>query len=299
MSSSRREADTATVGVIGLGVMGSPMAANLVKAGHPVLITGRNRAKHKDLIAAGAGWYDTPRSLAQHANVILLMLPDLPEVEGVLSGSDGILASAPDDLLLMVGSTSSPVGVKELSQRLRRDTAGHVRVIDTPVSGGRDGAEAGSLSIMMGGAEADVARALPVLAACGNPVHLGPIGSGQVAKACNQMIVAATVLALGEAAVLGDRSGLDLEKLFSLLAGGYAGSRILQTRGERIVNEDYSPSGVARYMVKDLTFATAVAESTGTHAVLLPALKEAFEELTRNGLGDHDIAVTRRFVAER
>jgi 2-hydroxy-3-oxopropionate reductase len=299
MSSSRREEGTATVGVIGLGVMGSPMAANLVKAGHRVLITGRNRDKHKDLIAAGAGWHDTPRSLAQQANVILLMLPDLPEVEGVLSGPEGILASAPDELLLMVGSTSSPVGVQELSERLDRDSAGRVRVVDTPVSGGRDGAEAGSLSIMMGGADADVARALPVLSACGTPVHLGPIGSGQVAKACNQMIVAATVLALGEAAVLADRSGLDLEKLFSLLAGGYAGSRILQTRGERIVNEDYSPSGVARYMVKDLTFATAVAESTGTHAVLLPALKEAFEELTRNGLGDHDIAVTRRFVAER
>jgi 2-hydroxy-3-oxopropionate reductase len=106
-------------------------------------------------------------------------------------------------------------------------------------------------------------------------------------------------LALGEAAVLADRSGIDLGVLFSLLGGGYAGSRILETRGERIVREDYSPSGVAKYMVKDLDFATAVADATATHAVLLPAVKAAFEELTAQGYGDNDIAVTRRYIARR
>ena len=200
---------------------------------------------------------------------------------------------------MVIGSTSSPVGVKELAQRLLDDTDGAVRVVDAPVSGGSDGAQAGTLSIMVGGDEQDVARAQPMLAACGTPVHLGPLGSGEVAKACNQMIVASTILALGEAAVLADRSGLDLAELFTLLAGGYAGSRILQTRGERIVGEDYSPSGVAKYMVKDLSFATAVAEATDTHPVLLPALKAAFEELTEQGLGDYDIAVTRRYVEQR
>ena len=178
-------------------------------------------------------------------------------------------------------------------------TAGAVRVVDAPVSGGVDGAEAGTLSIMVGGEDRDVAEASAVLAACGNPVHLGPLGSGQVAKACNQMIVAATILALGEAAVLADRSGIDLAVLFRLLGGGYAGSRILETRGERIVRQDYSPSGVAKYMVKDLDFATAVAEAKGTHPVLLPAVKAAFEELTTRGYGDSDIAVTRRFIGER
>jgi 2-hydroxy-3-oxopropionate reductase len=152
---------------------------------------------------------------------------------------------------------------------------------------------------MVGGGERDVAEASLMLTACGNPVHLGPLGSGQVAKACNQMIVASTILALGEAAVLADRSGIDLGVLFRLLGGGYAGSRILETRGERIVSEDYSPSGVAKYMVKDLDFATAVAAATDTHAVLLPALKAAFEELTAQGFGDNDIAVTRRYIAQR
>ena len=288
------------VGVIGLGAMGAPMTANLLKRyGTTVRITGRSRERHLGLIKAGARWCSSPHELAEGCDVVLLMLPDLPEVEAVLDGADGLLAARPDDLVLVISSTSSPTGVRELADRLQTRTAGAVRVVDAPVSGGVDGATAGTLSIMVGGAERDVARVLPVLAACGTPVHLGPLGAGQVAKACNQMIVAATILALGESTVLAERSGLDLATLSELLAGGYAGSRILATRGERIVTEDYSPSGVAKYMIKDLDFATAVAETTGTHPVLLPALKAAFDELSARGLGDYDIAVTRRFVAER
>jgi 3-hydroxyisobutyrate dehydrogenase-like beta-hydroxyacid dehydrogenase len=289
----------AATGVIGLGVMGHPMAANILRSGTAVHITGRSPEKYGDLIEAGAIWHDTARSLADAVGVIVLMLPDLPQVEEMLAGPGGILTGSFDDLLLIVASTSSPVQVRNLGRRLARETEGRVRVIDAPVSGGSEGAEAGTLSIMVGGTERDVNDAWPVLAACGNPVHLGPLGSGQVAKACNQMIVAATVLALGEAAVLADRSGLDLDKLFRLLAGGYADSRILQTRGDRIVREDYSPSGAARYLVKDLRFAATVAQATGTHAVLLPVLQAAFQELTERGYGDDDIAVTRRYVAQR
>ena len=287
------------VGVIGLGVMGHPMAANILRSGAFVHITGRTREKYGDLMAAGAAWHDTPRSLAEAVGVMLLMLPDLPQVEEMLAGSDGILAGDFQDLLIIIASTSSPIEVRDLGQRLARETEGRIRVIDAPVSGGSEGAEAGRLSIMVGGEAGDVADAWPVLVACGNPVHLGPLGSGQVAKACNQMIVAATVLALGEAAVLAHRSGIDLDELFRTLAGGYAGSRILETRGDRIVREDYSPSGAARYLVKDLGFAATVARATGTHAVLLPTLKAAFEELTEAGMATYDIAVTRRFIARR
>ena len=296
---SQQTGAASATGVIGLGVMGHPMAANIIRSGMAVHITGRSPQKYGDLIEAGAVWHHSARSLADAVGVIVLMLPDLPQVEEVLAGPDGILAATFDDLLLIIASTSSPILVRDLGRRLARETEGRVRVIDAPVSGGSEGAQAGTLSIMVGGTERDVKDAWPVLAACGNPVHLGPLGSGQVAKACNQMIVAATVLALGEAAVLADRSGLDLDKLFRLLAGGYAGSRILETRGDRIVREDYSPSGAARYLVKDLRFAATVAEVTGTHTVLLPALKAAFEELTASGYGDHDIAVTRRYVAQR
>ena len=219
------------------------MAANILRSGTAVHITGRSPEKYGDLIEAGAVWHDTAQSLADAVAVIVLMLPDLPQVEEMLSGPDGILAGDFEDLLLIIASTSSPIEVRDLGRRLTRETEGRVRVIDAPVSGGSEGAQAGTLSIMVGGDERDVDDAWPVLAACGNPVHLGPLGSGQVAKACNQMIVAATVLALGEAAVLADRSGLDLDELFRLLAGGYAGSRILETRGDRIVREDYSPPG--------------------------------------------------------
>jgi 2-hydroxy-3-oxopropionate reductase len=295
---SKSEAARA-VGVVGLGVMGHPMAANILRGGSAIHITGRTREKYHDLIEAGAVWHNSPRSLANAVSVMLLMLPDLPQVEEVLAGSDGILAGNFSDLLLIIASTSSPIQVQELGRRLARETDGRVRVIDAPVSGGSEGAQAGTLSIMVGGDQHDVNDAWPVLVACGNPVHLGPLGSGQVAKACNQMIVAATVLALGEAAVLADRSGLDLDELFRLLAGGYAGSRILETRGDRIVREDYTPSGAAGYLVKDLSFAATVAQATGTRTVLLPALKAAFEELTEQGYGDHDIAVTRRYVAQR
>jgi 3-hydroxyisobutyrate dehydrogenase-like beta-hydroxyacid dehydrogenase len=292
--------DSVPVGVIGLGMMGHPMAVNILNSGPgPLHITGRSPERYSDLVAAGAQWHATPRSLANAARVILLMLPDLPQVEEVLAGPDGILASEPDALLLIIASSSSPVGVKELGMRLAQTTADAVRVIDAPVSGGVDGAEAGTLSIMVGGQDRDVADGWAVLSACGNPVHLGPLGSGQVAKACNQMIVASTILAIGEAAVLAERSGLDLTELFRLFGGGYAGSRVLESRGDRIIQQDYSPSGVAKYMVKDLDFATAVAAATGTHPVLLPAVKAAFEELMALGHGDSDIAVTRRYVEQR
>ncbi len=287
------------VGVIGLGAMGHPMATNLLREfPDGVHLTGRDRTRYEDLVGAGARWHDTPRDLADAVAIVMLMLPDLPEVEAVLDGPQGLLAAYPHDLLVIISSTSSPTGVRDLSARLRQEHPG-VRVVDAPVSGGVDGAEAGTLSIMVGGAENDVAQALPVLAACGTPVHLGPLGSGQVAKACNQLVVAATVLALGEAAVLADRSGLDLGALFDLFAGGYADSRILRTRGPRIVGADYSPSGVAKYMVKDLEFATAVASATETHPVLLPAVKAAFEDLTAVGFGDSDISVTRAYVEQR
>jgi 2-hydroxy-3-oxopropionate reductase len=182
---------------------------------------------------------------------------------------------------------------------LARETDGRVRVVDAPVSGGVEGAEAGTLSIMVGGAEGDVAQARPVLAACGNPVHLGPLGSGQVAKACNQLVVAAAVLALGEAAVLADRSGLELDTLFELFAGGYADSRILRTRGQPMITDDFSASGIARYILKDLDFATDVATATRTDAVLLPAVRTAFADLVARGMGESDMAVTKRYTEER
>ena len=292
--------DVDRVGVIGLGAMGRPMTEHLLRRpATAVAIHGRDQDRYAELLDAGARWHDTPRSLATDATVVLLMLPDLPQVEDVLAGEDGLLAAQPDDLLLVVSSTSSPTGVRRLGERLTRETDGRVRVVDAPVSGGVEGAGAGTLSIMVGGSDLDARRAMAVLEACGRPFHLGPLGSGEVAKACNQLIVASAVLALGEAAVLADRSGLELDTLFELFAGGYADSRILRTRGERMITDDLSPAAMARYVLKDLEFATDVATATRTDAVLLPAVRAAFADLVARGMGDSDMAVTKRYTEER
>ena len=296
----RHRSDDGVIGVVGLGSMGGPMTRRLLAAGSRVAITARH--PQPELTGLGAEWAATPRDLGRRAAAVLAMLPDLPQLEQVLDGPDGLLAGMLErdgETLLMIGSTSSAPQVRALADRLAAASDGRVRVVDCPVSGGEDGAAAGTLSIMLGGDAADAARAAALLAPCGTPVHLGPLGAGEVAKACNQLIVSATILALGEAAVLAERSGLDLEVLFGLLSGGYAGSNLLASRMDKLVTGDDSPSGVAEYMVKDLRFAAEAAAATGTDPVLLPTLRAAFDELVERGLGDRDIAVTRRFVSER
>lgn len=287
------------VGMIGLGVMGKPMAANLLASDRHsgVIITGRSRESLSVLLQSGATWAPTAREVAEAARVIVLMLPDLPEVEAVLTGDDGLLAGITQPTTLVISSTSSASGIRALAARLGE--GGLVSVVDAPVSGGEEGAIAGSLSIMVGGAPDDVARVLPVLESMGTAVHLGPLGAGEIAKFCNQLIVASTIMALGEAAVIADRSGLDVATLFNLLEGGYAGSRVLQTRKDRIATEDYSPSGAAKFMIKDLTAALHEARSTGVAAPQLELLLASFTELTAAGFGDNDISVTRAFVESK
>ncbi|CAN7254652.1 NAD(P)-dependent oxidoreductase [Microbacterium maritypicum] len=285
-----------TVGVVGLGAMGRPMADRLLAARGGLVIHARR--PQPELLAAGASWAPTPRELASRVDVLLMMLPDLPPFEAMLDGPDGLLADA-GDLLILIGSTSSAPAVRALADRVGAQTGSRVRIVDCPVSGGEDGAVAGTLSIMLGGDPDDAAVAAEVLAPCGTPVLLGPLGAGEVAKACNQLVVSATIMALGEATVLAERSGLDLDALWSLLSGGYAGSRLLDSRREKLVTGDDSPSGIAQYMVKDLGFAADIAEATGTSPVLLPTLRAAFDELVAAGLGDRDIAVSRRFIASR
>lgn len=289
-------AEDVRLGMIGTGAMGTPMAHHLIRARGRLAIW--SRMPRPDLVELGASPVDTPGELAAHSDAVLVMLPDLPELERILDGDDGLLAGA-EDLLLLIGSTSSPTGVRAIAERLDRQSSGRVRVVDCPVSGGVDGASAGTLSIMLGGADADAALAARILSPCGTAVHLGPLGAGEVAKACNQLVVAATIVALGEATELAARSGLDLDALWSLLAGGYAGSNLLSSRKDRLVAGDDSPSGAAAYMVKDLGFAADVAASTHTTTALLPALRTVFDEILIAGLGDRDISVTRRLTARR
>ena len=290
------------VGLIGLGAMGRPMAAHLLRAarerGADLVVHSRREASAVDLVADGAVWAATPREVAARCAVVLTMLPDLPELELVLEGEGGLLAGLARPMVLVVSSTSSPDGVRRLARDLDDRTAGRVAVVDAPVSGGVEGAADGSLSIMVGGADDDVSRVLPWLAPLGTAVHLGPVGAGQVAKACNQLIVAAATVALGEASVIAERAGLDLEKLLDLLGGGYAGSRVLEVKKSRLVAHDHTPASPARFMIKDLAFAAAEAQSTGTAVQQLPVLQRVYEEITDRGLGDLDSSVVQRYVDE-
>ncbi|RYV49714.1 NAD(P)-dependent oxidoreductase [Pengzhenrongella frigida] len=288
--------DPVPVGFIGLGTMGRPMAGHVLHAGFELHITARRAAAAQPLVQAGATWHATARELAARVDVVIVMVPDLPDVEAVLDGLDGLLAGVVRPLLIVVSSTVSPDGVRALDARVRTRTGGLARLVDAPVSGGEEGAVAGTLSVMVGAAADDVALALRVLRPLGNPVHLGPLGAGQIAKACNQLIVAATVLALGEASVLAERAGLDVAAMLDLLGGGYAGSRILEVKAHRFVAHDHSPSGPAKFMVKDLTFATAEAARSDTATPLLDVLRHVFTDLTAVGLGDQDTAVVQAYL---
>lgn len=274
------------------------MARNVLASGLPVSVLHHTRERVAELLDAGADWCPTGRELAAQSDVLISMLPDLPDLEPVLTGDDGIIAGAEHGLVLVVCSTSSAAGIRSLAARLETEAGHRIRVVDSPVSGGEEGAKAGTLSLFVGGDPDAVAAARPALAPTGVVHHLGPLGSGAVAKFCNQMIVAATVHSLAEASVIADRSGLDLAAFFDALGGGYAGSRVLETRGPRMVADDYHPSGAAKYMVKDLGFAEEEALRTGVHARQLAFLSSAFRDLRDRGYGDDDISVTRAYVRD-
>ncbi|MPV37530.1 NAD(P)-dependent oxidoreductase [Georgenia subflava] len=291
------------VGLVGLGAMGRPMASHLLRAargrGRDLILHSRREISAADLVGAGATWATTPRELAARCAVVISMVQDLPQVADLLEGDDGLLAGLTGPTVLVISSTSSPDGVRELAEDLAVRTDGLLAVVDAPVSGGVEGAGEGTLSIMVGGAPADVDRVMPWLGAMGTAVHLGPIGAGQVAKACNQLIVAATTVALGEATVIAERAGLDLAGLLDLLGGGYAGSRVLDVKKSRLVSHDHSPAGPAKFMIKDLSFAAAEAERTGVAVEQLPVLQHIFATLTERGLGDQDVSVVQQYVADR
>ncbi|WP_299259223.1 NAD(P)-dependent oxidoreductase [uncultured Kushneria sp.] len=291
---------TMRVGMIGLGSMGMPMARNLLaaKVASRVSVFGRSPEKLAPALEAGAERCDTPKAVAAQSDVLITVLPDLPQLEALIDGDDGLLAGLSGPLVLVICSTSSPEGVRALARRLDEQSEGQIRVLDAPLSGGTDGAEDGRLSIMVGGGHDDLERARPVLETMGTPVLLGPLGAGEVAKACNQMVVAATMVALSEATVIAERAGLDVEKLLDCLGGGYAGGRFLESRRQRLIDKDYTPSGIARYMIKDLGFARDEATQQQVVTPQLSTLLTLYKDLGARGLGELDLTVTQRYIAE-
>ncbi|KHE73515.1 2-hydroxy-3-oxopropionate reductase [Kocuria marina] len=281
-----------TVGIIGLGSMGKPMAGHIIRAGHDVVVL--HRSLHK---ASGARAVDTPRHMARQCDVVILLVPGAPEIDGVL---DELVEGARerdadhDRLVLAISSTVSPVDIT----RWHRDTSG-VEFVDAPISGGEAGAIRGDLSVMVGGDDATTGLVSDVLSSCGRPVHLGPLGSGQVAKACNQLICAAEIVALSEASVVAERAGLDLATLLDLLQGGYAGSVIMNDKTPKLVAHDYSVSAQAAFVHKDVSAYLDAARATGTKSVLGGPIASAARQLIDAGLGEQDSAVFQKWIAER
>lgn len=291
-----------TVGFIGLGRMGRPMAGHILDslpAGDQLIINDISSEQVAELISAGAVWADNAREMAQQAEVILFMVPDVPQVKAVLEGENGLLAGVDHPIVLVVCSTVAPDAIRELDAEVAQVTGGLARVIDAPVSGGEVGSIAGTLSIMVGGDDELVAKSMPYLRLTGNPVHIGPLGAGEVAKACNQLICAATIVANAEAAVVAERAGIDVARLFELLQGGYAGSKIMADKGPRYAAKDYSVSGAAWLWIKDLKAYLSEAERTGTPTVQGDRMLEAFQGVVDAGWGQDDTAIVQKWIEER
>ncbi len=287
MSRATRE----PVGVIGLGLMGRPIAINLAAAGHDVLAWNRRDvALSQAQTRPGSGGSIRTAAdvgeLGRACPVVLSLLPDLPPLEALLPE---LLGAGSRVATLVVMSTVSPVRVAELAADL---AAQGVTVLDAPMSGGVAGAQAATLSIMIGGPSAIVAELDPLFHHIGTTVvRLGDVGAGSLAKACNQMVVAGTLTALAEAMVLAERSGLDRAAVLDILHGGLAASQVLTQKRHALAADDFTPSGPARYLLKDLTFAHDAAAALDTALPQLDVLRGLFDTLVADGEGDADSAV--------
>ena len=240
------------IGFIGLGIMGKPMALNLVNAGYSLGVLASSGAVSA-LTDAGAKSYGTARELAENSDVVITMLPDSPEVKEVVEGEQGILAGIQSGALYIDMSTIAPSTAKEVYQ-LMQDKG--VEALDAPVSGGQVGAEEGTVSFMVGGSEAAFERAKPMLDVMGkNVVLIGEAGAGQTTKACNQIIVGMTIQAVAEAFTLAKKAGVDLEKVRAALLGGFAQSRILDLHGQRIIDQNFQPGFKIKLHRKDMNIA--------------------------------------------
>jgi len=281
-----------SIGFIGLGIMGQPMVRNLLRAGYRVVVRDIVAASVEALVSEGAESGGSPRDVAERTDILITMLPDSPEVEAVYAGVDGVLEAARPGWLAIDMSSISPRVAREMAERA---AAAGAAMLDAPVSGGDKGAIAGTLSIMVGGSAADFERALPVFQALGKTiVHVGPSGAGQVAKVCNQVVVAVVIEAVSEALVLGAKAGVDPARIADVLQGGLAATKVLEMRRDNILGGRFDPGFRIRLHLKDLKNALDLAREAG---VVLPATAEVEQLMQRariagRGELDHSGLVT-------
>jgi 2-hydroxy-3-oxopropionate reductase len=277
-----------TVGFIGLGLMGKPMAHNLLKRGYALVVHSRSAAPVDELAAAGAARAVSPADVARRSRRIFTMLPDSPDVEAVLEGADGVFSAVQRGSILIDSSSISPAVTRRLAESARARGA---TLLDAPVSGGEIGAIAGTLSIMVGGDAAAVAEVRPLLEAVGNPeriVHIGASGAGQICKVCNQLVIGGTLAAVSEAFALARKAGVDAVKVREALLGGFAASRVLEIHGERILAENYTPGFRARLYAKDYRVAGETLAAHETPAPVAAAVHQLVTALIAAGRGDDD-----------
>ena len=272
------------IGFIGLGIMGLPMARNLLKAGYPVCVLNRSRGPVDKLLAEGATTATTPAAVAAASEIVIAMLPDTPDVESVVLGTGGVASGIKSGSAFIDMSTIDPAMSRRVAKELGAKGVG---ALDAPVSGGEKGAIEATLSIMIGGDQATFDRVLPILQTMGKNITLvGDAGAGQLTKACNQLIVAVTIEAVAEALALASASGVDPAKVRSALLGGFAQSKILEIHGERMLNKNFQPGFKAKLHKKDLEI--VVAAQNDAH-LDLPAAKLMRERMTELAKRDPEI----------
>ena len=275
-----------TLGLIGLGIMGRPMARNLLRAGYALTVHDLDRAAVEALVGEGAIAATSPREVAAAVDVLVTMLPDSPEVREVYLGPGGAFEALRPGFLAIDMSSIAPSTARELAAAA---AAGGAEMLDAPVSGGDKGAIAGTLSIMVGGSEAAFARALPILQAMGRTiVHVGPAGAGQVVKVCNQVVVAVVIEAVSEALVLGAKAGVDPAKIADVLQGGLAATKVLELRRDNFLSGRFDPGFRVRLHLKDLKNALELAREIDVALPAAAQVEQLMRAMAAAGRADYD-----------
>ena len=278
------------IGFVGLGIMGKPMAKNLIKAGHDVVIYAGSSAAD-ELKDEGAEEADSYKAMAEQCGIVITCLPASPQVEEVYKGDEGLLAGAGEGDLLIDMSTISPLVTKDLA---REASERGVKTLDAPISGGEPKAVSGELSIMVGGDAEDFERAESLFEAMGTPVHVGEAGSGQIVKACNQIIVGIVLEGVSEALVLGSKAGVDPAKVIEAVSGGLAGTKVMDQKRDSFLEHDFDPGFRIELHHKDLGIALATAREVGVPLPVTALVDQMLQELQVKGRGelDHSAVLT-------
>lgn len=284
------------IGYIGLGLMGGPCARHLQKAGHKIYIWARTRAKVKEFEDAGMVWCDSPAQVAESVDILFTNLSDTPDVEAVLVGPNGVINANRPGLVVVDMSTISAIATRAMAKELK---AKGIELVDAPVSGGTQGAQNASLTVMVGASEAVFVKVKPVLECMGSKItRIDEVGAGQVAKSCNQIIITGTLMAVSEAFKLADSLGVDKAQVREALLGGFAASKILEMHAQRMLSDNYAPGFKTNLHVKDMNIVRQVAEELGLRLPTSLTGLDLLEQTAEGGYGELDSSAIYKIISK-